>query len=200
MIPNSAHNQDLAPDDVLSGVSLNYEWRQLVVPILYDGLFRYLNDITNEIERQTYIARVDALIDDIYTPEVTMLKDFHAVARITTQAIGAGTPTLVQWSTGSDYDAANPTRLATGAGTNTITANVHFSSASASVGHVAIKKNGAILQMQTLDGLATNYVSIAAIDVSDNDDYYELEILSNQASTLQVSTFTPNMKAVRLYE
>ena len=196
MIPNSNHNQDLAPDDTLSGVSLNYEWRQLVVPILYEGLFRYISEITDETERQTYIARVDALIDDIYTPEVTPMAEYHEATRASTQAIAANTDTKIQFNVGAtppqDWNVPVPA-----AGICTVTARVYLLSGVNGGKRARLLHNDVnIAELYYGSTAQAQLFSLSHVMEVDVGDYFSLEVNCVTASNSQIAPFVPKISMV----
>ena len=65
MIPDSDHNETLAGDTLYS-VSLNYQWRKIVIPFVISGMEQIAAAIEDETERQEFEARYGALIDDFY--------------------------------------------------------------------------------------------------------------------------------------
>lgn len=196
MIPNSAHNQDLAPDDILSGVSLNYEWRQLVVPILYEGLFRYISEITDETERQTFIARVDALIDDIYTPEVATMATYHEAERTTTQAIPANTQTPVIWSTGGTSPLFSFVTVPD-TGIATVSFRVKLSQSPIAIKTVFLIHNGVEHTRHDIRvNTGNQWLNLTTVLEVTAGDTFRLDVLSPSAMTVLVDDFTPKLSMV----
>jgi hypothetical protein len=196
MLPDSDHNASLPPDETTDAF-LNYQWRRIIVGILERELPKFAPDDTD------YQDRINTLIQDIYDlsePLPTLQVEITAIARIgSTQSFGVGN-TIVTWNTGSAYDAGNPTRITPGEGNITLQAMLHFTSATASVGHVEIIKNGgSIIGRQSLGALAANFENLVVFDLADADDYYEVQVNVNVASTLQISTLLPQVKIERLY-
>lgn len=184
-------------------VLLSYRSQQLLLMALSEMEKRYnwltMDDATWD-ELESYIAETETEILTLVESEA-MTITHYLVNRTSTQAIAAGTPTAVTFNSGISYDAGNPTKLITGAGKNVLQANVHFTAATAPVGYVEIRKNTGIgtlvLARHDLSVVGTNYVNLAAIDNCDDDDYYELVISVNQASTLQNTVFFPSLQAFK---
>lgn len=190
MIPDSDHNQVLTPD-VLSGVSLNYEWRKIVVGILERELPKLAPVDISENDLQTYEARIGALIEDIYTVETQQTMswvDFN-LFRTSNQAIVAGANTIT-WQFGSVFDNSNPTRLATDApGMMIITAHFQVSAPSGRTLLVNIRKNGGevVGHYQHNVGLTLQRCTLTTQDFAFAGDYYELVINIGGTGTFEFS-------------
>lgn len=193
MIPTTDHNEDLAPDDSLSGVLINHQWRQIIVPILYEGLYRYLKDITDETEQQTFISRVDALIDDIYTP--VAMANYRQAERGTTQAIPANTLTKIQFQTGAnppqDWDVP-----ASYDGICTITARVWMNGGTG-LKYARLLHNGNEIVRADFRSTGTvQFFQMSHVLEVVSTDVFNLEVYSLQATTVQVADFTPKISMV----
>lgn len=73
--PTSDHNEPLA-GDTLYTVRFNSEWRPVVVEILERAFNRLAIGVTDETEQDTFNARIEAMIEDFYTEEVSVVSDF----------------------------------------------------------------------------------------------------------------------------
>lgn len=68
-VPSSAHNEALA-GDILYSVSLNFEWRKLIVPLVISGLEALAATIEDESDLQDFETLYGALIDDLYDEDI----------------------------------------------------------------------------------------------------------------------------------
>lgn len=79
-IPTVDHNEALSGDTLYS-VFLNFQWRQILVPIIIAGLFDIADTISDEGDKQDFENRIGLLIDDLYNDEAGDL-DFTPVGTI----------------------------------------------------------------------------------------------------------------------
>jgi microcystin-dependent protein len=68
VIPTSAHNEALSGDTLYSAF-LNYEWREIVVPMIVQGLESLAATIEDETDRQDFEVLYGALLDDLYNED-----------------------------------------------------------------------------------------------------------------------------------
>jgi len=108
MIPSSEHNEILV-DDELTTISFNYQWRQIIAPILQTGLGKWSSTIDDAADRETFDLRCLALYEDFYNEEIvpTNVKAF-TVERTTTSFALAHSA----WQPIPVDDGKNPTGVA----------------------------------------------------------------------------------------
>jgi microcystin-dependent protein len=68
VIPTSAHNEALSGDTLYSAF-LNYEWREIIVPMIVQGLESLAATIEDETDRQDFEVLYGALLDDLYNED-----------------------------------------------------------------------------------------------------------------------------------
>lgn len=77
MIPNSGHNEALAGDTLYS-VSLNYEWRKIIVAAVNQHLDALAATIEDESDLEDFEVRSGALLEDFYDDAVTTADLYRA--------------------------------------------------------------------------------------------------------------------------
>lgn len=117
-LPMADHNAPLVGDE-LFGLQLNYQWRRVLVHLAENMLDRRIYDGT-EIEIDTAVQQVQALISDMYTPETTGMDYLGALVGLTTnQAVGTAGVTISfnnnaiipLHDVGGFWDSGNPKEL-----------------------------------------------------------------------------------------
>jgi hypothetical protein len=200
LLPDSEHNEALA-GDTLYNVSFNYEWRKIVVYELSASMARIAATIEDETEYDTFVARVDAMIEDFYSSE-TMVTESHEAIRSTTIAIAANTPTLVNFTTGGipsiGGNPPHPERVPVPmAGNAVVTARLSITSVTAGVKLMKLLHNGTeINRVDYRVSSQAHYLHVShTMEVADGD-YFGLEVESLVAATVQITPYTPRLAIV----
>lgn len=114
-LPIADHNAPLVGDE-LFGLQLNYQWRRVLVHLAENMLDRRIYDGT-EIEIDTAVQQVQALISDMYTPETIGMDYLGAHVGRSTNLGFSTSPVVIPFENedtgllhdvGGFWDGANP--------------------------------------------------------------------------------------------
>lgn len=189
------------------------QWRQLILGIIHqlsdENYYRDLAFVPNDVAavceqwiQRTLIPLVHSMNDETECGVVdTLLVEFKAATKNNTQGLTGGVEASVIFNLGDFEPSPNQSRVVPSTGKITITGFVHLTSGVATQLTVAIRKNGAndIVRQSFFNTSTTQRMTITMSDECDDNDYYELRVLTNQASTIQNTEFAC-LKWLRWYD
>jgi len=185
------HDDILLADSTRNRAVLLSERTQLIViKTLESAEFQSAWQETTDAEWDDLDNAIGQAEYEVLTEEVTGVNVRTRLARRgATQSIAAGTPTAITWNDGQ-YDPSFPTHLIPLTGAITITGFLLVTAAVATQLTLTILRNGdtEIAKQSFFNAATTQRMTLTALDqTGDDDDYYELIVLTNQASTVSAT-------------
>jgi hypothetical protein len=193
--PLSAHNAAL-PEDVMTTITLNHEWREIVGGQLSRLLHRqYWTGTESDIDDA--LQKLHQLLIDLYTTESGGSMAVHKSAHRTTDInFSAGLDVPIQWTEG-DYDPTHNSRIyADNSGIGLLTANAHIATLSTTnLEFLALRRNGT----ETLGrshfqvGVQNSEHSVSWTGQVAAGDYFEMVARAGSNSKISVLNYNPNI-------
>ena len=197
--------EDLVQEDGSADrpVLLSYRTQQMLLTALQKMENRYAwleMDDAQWDELDGYISEAETeILNEI--PGLPMLTEFKNAFKTNTQALTGGAEASVLFNSGDHENSPQNNRIKPEAGKVIITGFCHLTAGTATQMTMAIRKNGTddVVRQSFLNTSLTQRMTISVPDECDDNDYYELRVLTNQNSTIQNTEFC-YLKWIRWYE